>query len=294
MRFSSGKRPKQLNPATVLLVKQFLLGLGLFVSIALILTAVWHISRLDSLTITAIEVKGGKTIEAKEVVTVADSILNGTYLGLVPRRFAYFYPEEVLYEAVKKIDRIKDVTITLIDNKTLNVTYDEYVPEALWCAGSEEERCFFLAEDGYAFGLAPNLSGGSFVRYYSLEKELEKGISPFMTDDFKATREFVRLLGETGWYVEKVEIDSVRDVFYTLGGGSELKATLLDDVTKTFSHLMTIRQSEEFTHLVPGGFQYIDLRFGTKVYVNEEKLIDPLLQGTSSEAILAETATTTE
>lgn len=280
------KRKTPINPATILLVKQFLFGLSLFAVIGLAITSVWHLSRLNTFTIGEVLVSGGKTIDSDLVEKTVESVLEGTYLGLIPRRFVYFYPEANVLQAVENLDRIKDVSITMPDNKTLHVAYDEYLPEALWCNVEDEEaNCLFLDETGYAFGTAPNLVGGSFVRYYKLDGNPEKGTRPFTEDDYKATRDFTNLLAETGWYVDTIEIDAVRDVFYTLASGGELKATLTEDTNKTFSYLGTIRQSEEFAHLVPGGFQYIDLRFGTKVFVNEEKLIDPLLLATSTEAI---------
>ena len=290
MKFERAKRKTPINPATLLLVKQFLFGLALFAVISLIITSLWHLSRLNAFTIDEVQVSGGKTIDTALVKKTVETVLEGTYLGLIPRRFVYFYPEANVLQAVENLDRIKDVSITQPNNKTLNVIYDEYVPEALWCnAEDEEANCLFLDETGYAFGVAPNLVGGSFIRYYLLGSAPEKDTRPFTEADYKATRFFSNSLAETLWYVDTIEIDAVRDVFYTLASGGEIKATLTEDGNKTFSYLSTIRQSEEFAHLVPGGFQYIDLRFGTKVFVNEEKLIDPLLIATSTEAVSTST-----
>jgi hypothetical protein len=286
MELKRTKRKAPINPATILLVKQLLFGLALFAVIGLVLTSVWYLSRLDTFTIAKVEVSGGKTIDGVLVQKTVEGVLEGTYLGLIPRRFSYFYPEANVLQAVENLDRIKDVSITQSDNKTLKVAYGEYVPDALWCnTEAKEANCLFLDETGYAFGLAPNLTGGSFTRYYSLGNSPAKDVRPFSEEDYKATRVFANLLAETGWYVDTIEIDAVRDVFFTLASGGEIKATLIEDINKTFSYLGTIRQSEEFSHLIPGGFQYIDLRFGTKVFVNEEKLIDPLLEATSTEAV---------
>ena len=72
--------------------------------------------------------------------------------------------------------------------------------------------------------------------------------------------------------ISSVEFDSADDVFYVLAGGGELRATLHDPATKVFDNLEAILASKEFAHIKPGNFQYIDLRFGSKVFVNEEKL----------------------
>jgi hypothetical protein len=44
------------------------------------------------------------------------------------------------------------------------------------------------------------------------------------------------------------------------------------DTYIVFQNLKTILASEEFAHIAPGEFQYIDLRFGDKVFVREANM----------------------
>ncbi len=71
-------------------------------------------------------------------------------------------------------------------------------------------------------------------------------------------------------------------------GGSELKTVASKDAQETIDNLLVVLASEEFAHLKPGNFQYIDLRFGNKVFVNEELAVP------EEEAASEEVATTTE
>jgi cell division septal protein FtsQ len=280
-------RPKQkprfreVNPATVLLVKQFLLGLSIFATIAVVVFGVRTVTRLPAFTITTITASGGSTIDERIVEEKVSAVLEGTYLKLIPRRFIYFYPAEEVKAAVASVDRIKNPQIERTDRHTLTVTYDEYYPDALWCKDKETSECLFLDGTGYAFGPAPHLTGGSLLRYYTLQDTPEIGKTVLLSEDYLAIKAFVNELGLTGWYVATVEVDAVRDVFYTLAQGGELKATLTENGADTLQYLVTLRQSAEFAHLAPGNFQYIDLRFGSKVFVNER------------EEIVADTATST-
>ena len=122
------------------------------------------------------------------------------------------------------------------------------------------------------------------VRYYTLERDIELKVQPFLPIDYESTKDFTGLLRDIGWYVTKIEINSARDAFYTMAGGGELRTSLAEAVVP-FENLQAILQSEEFSHIKPGAFQYIDLRFGSRVFVNEEM---PQLENASS------TATTTE
>lgn len=287
MKPRSGKRKiKPLNPATVVLLKQFARGAAIIAVISFLIFVVWQVTRLQSLTLLKVSVSGGPTVAAAVVEQAVVGVLEGTYLGLVPRRFIWFYPEAEVLAAVSVIDRIKDVSLR-VEEQTLAITFSEYSPEALWCKKEAElENCLFLDETGYAFSPAPDLSGGSLLRYYTLQAEPTRGVTPFLPADYETMKQFTQTLADSGWYVSGVEVDSARDAFYTLAPSGEIKATLIDGAAAPLTFLQTIRQSTEFAHLTPGNFQYIDLRFGAKVFVNEEPLDAPV--GTSTDALLDE------
>lgn len=98
-------------------------------------------------------------------------------------------------------------------------------------------------------------------------------VGTFMAErrDIDTMEQFVALVEDNLQFsVMQIETDTAGDVFYILAGGGEFKATLRDDATKVFDNLRAILASDEFKDVRPGNFQYIDLRFGNKVFVNEE------------------------
>jgi hypothetical protein len=89
---------------------------------------------------------------------------------------------------------------------------------------------------------------------------------PFMKD----TEVFVRLLEENlALYTTHIEKMGNYDVWYTISGGGLIKVSQSIPMEESFENLQTILLSEEFKHIEPGSFQYIDLRFGEKIFVNE-------------------------
>ena len=68
-------------------------------------------------------------------------------------------------------------------------------------------------------------------------------------------------------YIERV---SEEEVHYHIAGGGILKTTVLQDVDETIENLSAVLGTEDFNHLAPGNFKYIDLRFGSKIFINEE------------------------
>lgn len=292
MKYTSKPRPKKrrqpIDPATVLIIKQSLFGVAIFSVVALLITGVWYGTRLPFVTISTITAEGGETIDSDLVIAKANEVLSGTYLGLVPKRFSWWWPEVAVYEAVGQVPRIKDVVVKEVSGHELAITYAEYKPAALWCSEhGSTTPCLFLDSSGYAFGSAPNLTGESVVRYQSLGKEPAIGERPFTEADFSLTWQFTDTLAAAGWFVTKVEIDSARDVFYTLSPSGEIKANLNQTPEFVLAQLSTLRQSPEFSHLVPGKFQYIDVRFSPKLFVNEITLED------ASDLVSSSTATST-
>jgi hypothetical protein len=259
---------------------------------ALLISGIWYGSRVEALTLTEVKVLGGETIEHQKIIDEVQAGLEGNYLGLVPKRFAFLYPEQVLVERVAQIDRVHDVSLERMNGRTLQVSFSEFIPRALWCESVESDTCLFLDNEGYAFGVAPRLSGGSLVRFVTLGEDIEvgRGLTDFKT--FGSLFELVDLLNEREWFVSHIELDLVGDVFIVLSAGGELKVSSEEPPQKMVNNLMTVIASPDFAHLKPGNFQYIDLRFGNKVFVNEEEIIVPEeieASATSTEEVLQST-----
>ncbi|MCB9810973.1 MAG: hypothetical protein H6779_04955 [Candidatus Nomurabacteria bacterium] len=270
MKFSRAKKKKTyLAPEKWLIIKQIALGVLLFTLLGLIITGVWYGTRVSSLTISDVTVSDGQTIRAETVKKIAAQELVGEYWHLVPRQFSWFYPQEDIIEKVQEIERIKDVAVERVSGTEIRITFSEYEPDALWC-DEDDGECHFLDDRGFAFGKAPALAGESLLRYYKAGEGPRAQENITTTLDYLSTKKMVDLLKDIDWYVNRVEIDAVRDVFYSLSGDSELRASLTDDPIETFDYFQTLIRSEEFTHLKPGNFKYVDLRFGEKLYVNEE------------------------
>ena len=127
-----------------------------------------------------------------------------------------------------------------------------------------------MDSSAYAFAEAPQLSGGSFLRFVKSDAELTVGQTVFELDVYNSLQKLVQLLGEHDWFISRVEVDQVGDAFLSVVGGGELKITVADEPEQVVENLLVILSSEEFSDVEPGNFNYIDLRFGNKVFVNEE------------------------
>jgi hypothetical protein len=275
-KFAKAAAPKKyrrsLDPRTVVLLKQGFLGLGLLLVAFLMGVLVWYGTRVDFLTISTVTVSGGETINHTEVRSAVDTVLAGEYIGLIPRRFAWLYPESEVLAVVASIPRVKDPQVTAVNGREIAITFTEYIPYALWCTDRTSNECLFIDESGFAFTKAPQLSGGAFPRFHTIGTTPTERTTMVPVADLRAIEVIrERISVELALPIAYVETDIMRDVFLGVAGGGEIKATLRMSSEETFENLRTVLSAEEFKDIAPGSFQYIDLRFGNKVFVNEEK-----------------------
>ncbi len=264
------RNKKLLNPNTFVLLKQIGIGLLVFAVVGLLITAIWYGTRIQSLTITTVTVSGGETISHAGVEEVAKTALEGQYIGLIPRRFAWLYPRSEIRQTIEKFERIYNVSVSRTNGTSLSITFDEYRPYALWCSSATGTECMFIDSAGYAFGHAPNLSGGSFLRFVTIGRQAAIGEEVLEQETFNNLLAMTNLLASSGWFVSRVEVDSVGDAFLKITGGGELKVLATEPAEQIVENLLVVLASDDFPDIKPGNFQYIDLRFGNKVFVNEE------------------------
>lgn len=256
-------------------IKRLAVGLLVITCLALLITGVWHATRISALTVSEITVEGGITVSHEEVRSLVEEELTGEYLHLIPKRFAWLYPEESIKEKVVNIERVSKVELQRISGSEIKVIFTEYEPFALWCSQQISNDCLFLDNNGLAFTIAPNLTGNSFIRYYSLGWDPQVKTQFILSEDFRALADLTGLLRrEFGWPVLRVEVDTVRDAFLVLSGGGELKITLRDNPEQIVSNLQAVVSSKDYNKLQPRDFNYIDLRFGNKVFVHRGEVED--------------------
>jgi len=268
---SRNKRRRAKQPES-LLRTQIIVGVCIVLTLSLVGAGTWYGSRIASLQITEVSVLGGFTIPHAEIENRVWERLTGSYLRLVPHTFAPTYPKKAIIEHIYSMDRVKNVHLETLDTQKLVVVFEEYQPHALWCSEVAAKDCLFLDETGYAFGEAPDLTGSAFIRYVNQNIIPERKTQGFETSFIKETQTFAELLAqELDLYVIHIEKYDDLDITYTVSGGGVLKVSQVMDSSVSFTNLKSILSSEQFVHLQNGAFQYIDLRFGDKIFLNEEE-----------------------
>ncbi|HEU4677186.1 MAG TPA: hypothetical protein VFS75_00520 [Candidatus Paceibacterota bacterium] len=251
--------------------RQLVFGGLLLVTLGLLGSGVWYATRLPALTIAAVEVDGGETISHDTVRTRVENVLSGSYVLLVPKRFSYLYPHDAIVASLSAVPRVHDVSVERTSRNELAVSFDEYVPHALWCAsGASSTPCWFIDDTGYAFSAAPDLRGGTLVRH--LDENATDVHEGQVIDAAKlaAVDRFIsRAERELHFRITALTYRKDGDVEFSVNGGGMILASADKDLDAAFDNLKTVLESPKFSHLAPGTFKYVDVRLESKIFVNE-------------------------
>ena len=263
------QRRRRIDPQTIHIFKQIGIGILVISFLTLLVYGIWHVTRANQFTIRNIEVRGGQTISHAQVEEKVWEQLQGTYIRLIPRVFTYTYPHDDIVSSLYEIERIKDIKVSRSGRNKLEVNFGEYVPFALWCEEVEMTPCTFLDKEGYAFSKAPDLKGRRLHRFEFIGKSPSVQEHFIESDSFYELNSLLALLADSGWFSVGAAVDAANDAYIYLAGGGELKVSLNQSPAETMNNLVTVLDADEFSHITPDNFKYIDLRFGNKVFVNE-------------------------
>ena len=253
--------------------KQLIFRLGIFVVVVAILfgTSIWFLHR-PSLQINEILIHGNNVVSDSDLIKITEEVLQGKYAFLLPRTNTFIYPEEELEDSIlTSFKQIESVDLVRTNFRTLALEIEEQRPFALWCLDGVEsilDNCYFINKEGLIFSRAPNFTGNVFFRFYG---DLEN-VDPIGEYYLKKNNGFSRM---------SVLIDSIKDLNVVpvelhpldepdlelyMEDGSKILFTHEQSLSEVKDNLRVVLESETFKGEEIEDIEYIDLRFGNKVY----------------------------
>lgn len=253
--------------------------------VALSVSLVWLMQH-ESMQIHSVEVFGATAISEEEVVAKVDEKLAGTYLSIIPRQNILFYPKADITAAVSQaFPRAKDITVSRRGLGDIEISFTERKPAALWCGdivpylergndtvssyNEDIGMCYFIDETGFIFSAAPRFTGSPLPRYFgSLKKGEVSGQQFLEPSEFTLLQQFQSLLTEKQYQLGGLLVLDEETLEVYLLNGPRLVVLRYADYAAVLENLDSILRSPQFSD--PSYFrnlEYIDLRFGSKVYI---------------------------
>ena len=264
--------------------KKFSWYLLLFLAVFALVVYLSHLKRLN---ISDIEITGNKIVNTDAIKATVQEQIGGKYLGLFPKTNILFYPENSIKNALQnKFARLEDINLSIKNDKTLAISLTERTAKYTWCGnaptvgvpqsgGTSDVGCYFMDENGYIFDEAPYFSGEVYFKFYGETSAATPLGSYYSKQNFQQLLSFKDGLVTFGLKPVALYITYDGEIKFILSGGTattlgpEIILNNDSDFQKVAENLETALTTEplqtEFKNKY-SALQYIDLRFGNKVY----------------------------
>ncbi len=267
-----------------------------FIFLAVLIGLVF-LSRWKKINIENVVISGNEIIDTEALDKVVRSDIAGNYLWIFPKTNFLIYPKnKIKNDLALQFKRLSNISINEKNFKTLEINVSEYEGEYTWCGdvlppasaggaqaslpavgGEINNKCYFLDTNGYVFDEAPYFSGNVYLKFFGKidrNTELATGFS-FLPHTFEKVISFVDNLQKMGLKISAVFVKTDGDMELYLSSGVSLSnmPKIIFKANADFEKLAENLQAALSVEPLQSDFkkkysslQYIDLRFGNKVY----------------------------
>lgn len=235
----------------------------------------YGIAKLSYVSVFAIQdinIRGVQTINAQEV---RDDIV---HILSIPRVFIFSgntpitYPKSLIQQHLEQTYGllIKQVKLSGMFSRTLNVTIEERTPVASWC-DDVREHCMLIDYTGLSY--ATNTASSTLFTFTTASTTPTVGMLLAPTTSLTSVRNFMSQLAAASMLPVSAAWGPEGDiVITTASSGPMVIVAEQQDFDTTYRYFSTTLREPSFAEkLRNSAIQYIDLRFGNKVYYKEKK-----------------------
>ncbi len=236
-------------------------------SVLVVLSGLVGLTYWSSLQIKDVAVSGAQTLSSGTVETFVRDRLAGEYWYVFSKSNIFLYPkQQITADLMSSYPVLASADVHANDFQSIAVNVVEREPRALWC--TQDEKCLFMDENGVVYGEAPTFSEPVYLSYYGSTTGSALPKQFLIPEQFQSLSALVDALAQkiSESAVASVEVDENKDVRVRFANSFTLRFALSDaggDIFERFSLALT---SEPMTAHKLSDFEYLDLRFGDKLY----------------------------
>lgn len=233
-------------------------------ALVLLFAIVVGLSHIPFLQVREVEVSGVKTLATSTIAGYVQEQIAGRYLFVIPKRNIFIYPKRAIADGLLvQFPELHAVDVHAKNFHAVAADVVEREPKALWCAADD---CYVMDQGGVAY--ARTAEAGQFVSYRGTTEGTGLPRQYLTPETFESLFALVDAVSQKmpDNPVEEVSVDSERDVEATLRGGFVLRFALGDAGGDVFERFALALTSEPFAGRSVSEFEYLDLRFGDKLY----------------------------
>lgn len=242
--------------------------------------------RIPALNIDKVIISGNRVVETNDILEMVQSQIFDDYFYLFSKTNFLIYPKNKIDKKLKEnFKRIKDISINNKDIKNLEISISEYEGEYLYCgvllpilqSNLNNNKCYFLDNNGYIFDEAPYFSGEVYFKFYGyIDNENPVG-SYFLKEKFVDLINFKDTIEKLGLNLNSFyllnDLEHEREGNFVISSitesGPQIIFKIDDDYKKLAENLQAAISTEPLNSDLKkklSSLLYLDLKFGNKVY----------------------------
>jgi cell division septal protein FtsQ len=263
------KRRRKLFWRIILIVVAVLIVLGIF------LYTIWR----PALLISTITVEGVKFGNETLITQTVREVISGKYLYVLPKRNALLLPRRAIARALTEHEKaIDEIDLDLSGLTGLVVQVKEHQPFSRWCRTVvvneqvvKSSECYMMTADGYIFANdQPQPERLAFdIRWYGLlDTDTPRGQQFIIDPPLSEWQQLVSSLATMSLETDSITARGNGEYEATFTTGQRILVNNKQSLERSLSNLRTVLQERaRGSQATTTPFEYVDLRFGSKVYV---------------------------
>lgn len=245
--------------------KIFILKISSFVILAiLVIGGTAYLSNAEVVKISNIEINDTKFFDKKEVLSIVEEELKDSHFIIFSKNNILLFPRHKIEKRIKEYhDSIEKVSVSISGVKSISVNIQEYNPVAVWCSG---ENCYYLNDSGLVFIKAPFDYDKNLVQFHDWIHDDPLGKTYTDAETFKKMMTLINLVAKVPLKIISVNTEDGLTFFLYTDSNTRLLYEINDDPEEVANNLNTVIEKDAINRAQLNNIDYIDLRFGNKVY----------------------------
>ena len=260
-----------------------LVALGVVVAVGILAYGVSWASYLPRFSIQTVSVSGAKDVRSTLIESYVDTqLFDGSYRFLSRANIFLFPRADIEKAVVSYFPRISSAKISRASllAQTIQIAVEERQPYARWCPSTllgtgDTNSCYLMDESGFVFASATTSPG--IATPYVFTGTIATSSVPskvyyappigetFLPGHLAGMLALLTRLGQAGFPVQGVAVEGDQDFSVHLSQGFDIRASFGEDINAVVKNLQLVLSSNPLNGKA-SELQYIDLRFGNRVY----------------------------
>ncbi len=256
----------------------------ILVLLLVLFIALCFISRIPKLNIESVVVEGNKIIDTKDIEKNVNESIAGYYLYFLPKtNFILLPKDKIKRELEYTYKRLKDIEVKIKANRILEITVGERTGIYTWCGVGlpeegmkpEENKCYFMDDNGYIFDEAPYFSNDVYLKFFGAIDAPEPAGSKYLNENFVDVVGFIENISSEDINPSSIFMKDNGEIEIYLSGGKlppNAPKIILNndaDLIKMAENFQASASTDPLQTELKEKYdllEYIDLRFGNRVY----------------------------